>query len=76
MGNGHYEDESNVSDPVTWKEAQNMPYLQAVIQETLRIHSAAGYILERTVAEGGVELAGRWFPEGVSRSRSRRKTGE
>ncbi|KAK4496389.1 hypothetical protein PRZ48_012369 [Zasmidium cellare] len=38
-----------VSDPVTFKESQNLQYLGAVIQETLRIHSAAGYILERTV---------------------------
>lgn len=52
-------------DPISWKEAQSLPYLGAVIQETLRIHSAAGYILERTVPKGGVELAGRFFPEGT-----------
>ncbi|KAF2166953.1 hypothetical protein M409DRAFT_23000 [Zasmidium cellare ATCC 36951] len=54
-----------VSDPVTFKEAQNLQYLGAVIEETLRIHSAAGYILERTVPKGGVELASRFFPEGT-----------
>lgn len=43
-----------------------MPYLQALILETLRLHSAVGYILPRTVPKGGVELEGRWFPEGVS----------
>ncbi|EMD97561.1 hypothetical protein COCC4DRAFT_148406, partial [Bipolaris maydis ATCC 48331] len=43
-----------------------LPYLQAVIKEVLRIHSAVGYILRRMVPEGGAELAGRHFPQGVS----------
>lgn len=57
--------EGTISDPVTFKEAQAMPYLQAVIAEALRIHPAVGYILERTTPEGGTELAGRYFPGGV-----------
>lgn len=52
-----------LSDPVTCNEAWDLPYLGAVIRATLRIHSAAGYVLERTVSKGGVELAGRFFPE-------------
>lgn len=54
------------SDPVTWQEAQNMPYLQAVIKESLRMHPAVGTMLPRKVPKGGLELAGTWFPEGVS----------
>jgi len=56
-----------VSDPVTFKESQNMTYLQAVIKEALRIHPAVGTILARTVPEGGAHLAGHYFPAGVSR---------
>lgn len=55
-----------ISDPVSFKEAQELPYLQAVIQETLRLHPAVGYVLPRKVPAGGIELAGRHFPEGVS----------
>lgn len=55
-----------VSDPVTFKESQNMPYLQAVIKEALRMHPAVGTILARTVPEGGAHLAERYFPAGVS----------
>jgi hypothetical protein len=55
-----------ISDPVTFAEAGKMPYLQATIQEVLRMHPAIGYILPRVVPEGGAEIAGKWFPAGVS----------
>lgn len=55
-----------ISDPVTFADAQKMPYLQAVIQEGLRTHPATGLPLGRVVPEGGVRIAERFFPEGVS----------
>ncbi|EKG14272.1 Cytochrome P450 [Macrophomina phaseolina MS6] len=55
-----------ISDPVSFQEAQDMPYLQAVIKEALRMHPAVGTMLARKVPKGGVNLAGYYFPEGVS----------
>jgi cytochrome P450 len=55
-----------ISDPVTFAEAQQMSYLQAVIKETLRVHPAVGLPMARVVSPGGAEIAGTFFPEGVS----------
>lgn len=57
--------EGALSDPATFQEAQKLPYLQATIKESLRMHAAVGQILSRVVPEGGTQLAGRHFPQGV-----------
>ncbi|KAH7160421.1 cytochrome P450 [Dactylonectria estremocensis] len=57
--------EGRISDPVTFQEAQGMPYLQAVMKESLRLHPAVGTILPRVVPEGGLELSGQYFPQGA-----------
>ena len=57
--------EGRISDPVTFSEAQSLPYLQAVIKEALRLHPAVGAILPRRVPSGGAYLAGHFFPEGA-----------
>lgn len=54
--------------PVKFQDIMNLPYLRAVIQETLRVHPAVGEMLPRVVGLGGVELAGHFFPKGVSLS--------
>ena len=53
------------SKRVSMKEAQNIPYLQAVIKESLRI-LPNGLLLPRVMPKGGLTLAGQFFPEGVS----------
>ena len=58
--------QGGLSKSPTFKESQQMPYLQAVIKEALRIHPATGLPLERVVPEGGAMISGYFFPEGVS----------
>lgn len=55
-----------ISNPVTFEEAQKMPYLQAVISEALRVHPAVGVSLAREVPEGGAIIHGHFFSAGVS----------
>ncbi|OGE47495.1 hypothetical protein PENARI_c043G04447 [Penicillium arizonense] len=50
---------------VSFKESQEMPYLQAVIKETLRLHPATGLPLERIVPEGGATICETFFPAGT-----------
>ncbi len=47
---------------VRWSEANQLPYLGAVIKEALRIHPAAGLVLERIVPSGGATICGQYFP--------------
>jgi cytochrome P450 len=56
--------EGRISDPITFAQAQKLPYLQAVLKEALRIHPAMGLPMVRTVPEGGATLCGRFFPAG------------
>ncbi|EXJ92679.1 cytochrome P450 oxidoreductase [Capronia epimyces CBS 606.96] len=60
-----FDDQGRCSNPnVSFKESQEMPYLQAVMKEALRVHPATGLPLWRVVPRGGVELCGQFFPEG------------
>jgi cytochrome P450 len=55
-----------ISDPITFQEAQALPYLQAVIKEGLRFHPAVGFTMPRVVPKGGRDIMGWKFPSGVS----------
>ncbi|KAE8440788.1 hypothetical protein EG329_006566 [Mollisiaceae sp. DMI_Dod_QoI] len=55
-----------IDDPITFRQALNLPYLQAVIKEALRLHPAVGLGLQRCVPAGGAILNGRMFPEGTT----------
>jgi cytochrome P450 len=48
------------------RDLQNLPYLQAVVKETLRLFPGTGLCMPRVVPKGGLTLAGRYFPEGAS----------
>lgn len=54
-----------VSTPITFHEAQALPYLQACIKEGLRLHPATGLPLARVVPPEGATIAGTFFPGGV-----------
>jgi len=56
----------NDDDPVsTYEQVKRLPYLDAVINEALRIHSTSGIGLPRIVPEGGITVCGHFFPEGT-----------
>ncbi|KAK7428134.1 hypothetical protein QQZ08_005373 [Neonectria magnoliae] len=57
--------QGNLSEYPTFQESQQMPYLQAIIKEALRMHPATGLPLERVVPEGGSTICGRYFPAGT-----------
>lgn len=50
----------------TFKKSQEMPYLQAVLREALRMHPATGLPLWRVVPEGGLQLGKHWLPAGTN----------
>lgn len=54
----------NLSSPVTFQQAQSLPYLQAVIQESFRLEPVIALVLPRIVPNGGSEICGRFFPSG------------
>ena len=59
-------EEGRCSSPnVTFAESQEMPYLQAVIKEAMRLHPATGLPLWRVVPEGGADICGQYFPAGT-----------
>lgn len=57
--------EGRLSKFVTYAEARDMPYLQAVMKEAMRLHPAVGIAIPRYVPRGGVEIEGVWCPEGT-----------
>jgi cytochrome P450 len=53
-----------LSEMPTFKESLDMPYLQAVMREALRLHGATGLPMWRDVPAGGAVISGKFFPEG------------
>lgn len=59
-----WNDAGRLSDPVKESEAKQMPYLQAVIKEAMRLHPSVGMLMERHVPKGGSTICGKFIPEG------------
>lgn len=60
------EQQGRLSDPITFNEAMQLPYLVAVCKEGMRVFPSVGMTLPRYVPEGGRMICGRFFPQGVS----------
>ena len=50
---------------ISWREAQQLPYLQACVKDTFRIHPALSVFLERKVPAPGAMVAGHQVPGGI-----------
>ncbi|KAI0854016.1 putative cytochrome P450 [Daldinia vernicosa] len=57
---------NTLPDGFTDLDLKKLPYLDHVIQETLRLHSAAPSGLPRVVPQGGATLAGHFIPGGYT----------
>jgi cytochrome P450 len=57
--------EARADRTVSWPEAQKLPYLDAVIQESFRLHPAPGLILERVVPPKGMQILDDFIPGGT-----------
>lgn len=56
----------NLTTPLpTWKEVQDLPYLQAVIKEALRLNPALALPLERVVPAAGLKIGETFIPPGT-----------
>jgi cytochrome P450 len=48
-----------------WNEVKDLPYLDACVNEAVRLHPPFALPLERVAPEGGVVISGHHFPEGT-----------
>ncbi|SMY18713.1 unnamed protein product [Zymoseptoria tritici ST99CH_1A5] len=54
-----------LSDAISDKEARDLPYLNAVEKEAMRLHSSVGLLLERHVPAEGATICGEFIPGGT-----------
>ncbi|KAI8154611.1 Cytochrome P450 monooxygenase lolP1 [Colletotrichum sp. SAR 10_70] len=57
--------QNRISSPITDIEARELPYLQAVIKEGIRMYPPSTGLNYKQVAKGGAELCGHYLPEGT-----------
>ena len=53
------------SESVTYAQARQLPYFQAVLSEALRICPSVSLCMPRYTPKGGATICGEYFPEGV-----------
>ncbi|KAL3459726.1 cytochrome P450 [Aspergillus heterothallicus] len=57
--------QGKLSDFITCSESLQLPYLQAVMKEALRLHPGVQMLLERVVPEGGATVCGTYLSAGT-----------
>ena len=58
--------QGQLSTPITYKESTaNLPYFNAVLKESMRIHPSVGLLMERHTPAEGVEINGHFIPGGT-----------
>ena len=57
---------AQLSQLPSFSEVSKLPYLNAVIKESMRVFPTPTWPMERKVPFGGVEISGTFFPEGTS----------
>ncbi|KAJ9486076.1 hypothetical protein VN97_g7272 [Penicillium thymicola] len=55
-----------LSEPIHDNDLRNLPYLNMVISETLRLHTAVPFGLPRAVPSGGASFKGYFLPSGAT----------
>jgi hypothetical protein len=58
-------DAINSEEPITYKLTQTLPYLKAVVRESLRMYPSVPAPLYRIVPEGGLTVDGQLIPPGT-----------
>ncbi|MCJ1435911.1 hypothetical protein MMC27_005287 [Xylographa pallens] len=61
----HAVEAGKLSKEATWKECQDLPYLDACVKEAERVHPAVGLPLERIVPPEGATICGHHFNGGT-----------
>ena len=57
----------NAVDALSHEQVVGLPYLNAVLNESMRLRPVAANILPRVVPKSGATLCGHFIPGGVSR---------
>ncbi|KAG9776743.1 benzoate 4-monooxygenase cytochrome-like protein P450, partial [Aureobasidium melanogenum] len=58
--------QGKLSNPISYKESTTeLPYFNAVLKESMRIHPSVGLLMERHVPAEGVEIQGHYIPGGT-----------
>ncbi|EXJ77316.1 hypothetical protein A1O3_09542 [Capronia epimyces CBS 606.96] len=58
-------DNGIMSNPPLWHDVHRLPYLDAVLKESMRLFPIAAWGLDRVVPPGGATIAGKYIPAGT-----------
>lgn len=59
-----FHENSSLSEPISYNQTQEMPYLKSVVSESMRLLPSIPFQLLRYSPEGGIPIDGHYIPEG------------